>query len=449
MNPISSIANRLEIALDAPTHKGRAYLPGDLVKGAIILHNPEYAAGVEASISFTGISRVHFKEKGRLFSPAQTNEDDLVTWSQTNLARTKQHGRLTWAFSVPIPSNVHTSMSRSWSQIADDERFAKYPGHTLPPSFGAPSKGEYAQITQRETADRQINIVYMLKATLTKPHFTHSYSGPTACQLAVPLSPPPCPDSRVPAFHVNSSMHRISPYNLSTNVLDNNDAYSHDLFWKTMKPYIHLHLSMPGTIIAGQPLDINVSFDHSFVQFAAAKLPPVILQSFDVDVNLETCARVPSSSRRQPQAKWDERMLSCTLDATQVPVRERSRLLSESLSHKWDIHSLLPELKTKTLDIPTFKTWNIALSYTIHVRGEVQLDKEKMRFDVKKPLIVLPDHSRRDQLSSSDDAASEGGQARSEGNTPPLYSDHRASVLVMTSEEAQPPSYQATLNEVH
>ncbi|KAL8722871.1 MAG: hypothetical protein Q9225_000704 [Loekoesia sp. 1 TL-2023] len=449
MGESSFSASRLEISLESPPDNGYLYAPGELLKGAIILHKPLYAAGVEASISFTGTSRVRFKEKGRLFSPIQTHEDELVSWSQANLLCTKQHDRLIWPFCVPIPSNAHSSATRSSPQSSDDENFAKYLGYALPPSFGAPLRGECPQAAERETTDRHVAIIYGLKGTLTKPHHAHPYTGPTICQKEVSISSHPFLDSPVPAFHVDSSMHRISPYNLTSNVLDNNNVHSHNFFLETMKPYIHLHLSMPGTVIAGQALTINVSFDHSFVRSAAEKLPLVILHYFNVNVNSETRVRISGGSRRGPKAKWEEQIIQCSLDAARTPVEKRSCRLTESLSHRWDINALVPQLKTCTLDFPTFKAWNIALSYTLHVQGEVRLDNEKMRFDVKKPLIVLSDHSSKDALSTSGPSPSESSRIQCEAGAPPPYSEHRDTAIVIstTAEEATLPSYQTVLND--
>lgn len=96
MSGSSSSVNRLELSLEPPPHDGQSYVPGDLLKGAIILHSPLQAAGVEASINFAGTSIVRFKEKGRLFSPVHTHEDELASWSQANLPHTKLHDRLIW-----------------------------------------------------------------------------------------------------------------------------------------------------------------------------------------------------------------------------------------------------------------------------------------------------------------------------------------------------------------
>ncbi|KAI4176940.1 MAG: hypothetical protein LQ343_000797 [Gyalolechia ehrenbergii] len=450
MNDSSSTANRLRIFLDPPSHKGPSFVPSDLVKGEIVLHNPEQAAGIEASVSFSGISSLRFKEKGRLFFPAHTHEDHLVSLCQGDLTPTKKHDRLIWPFSFTIPSNVQPCVSRSPSQFLDDDKFAKYPGYTLPPTVSTSPKGELVRSADKESADRHITVVYHVEATLTKPHFSHPYPGPTKCQRDLPLSPYPFHDTRLPAFHVYSYLHRISPYNLTTDVLGHGNVYSHSLFWKTMKPYLHLHLSMPGNVFSSQALDVKLSFDHSFVHFAAVQLPPVVLRSFGVSVILETCARVSSGHRRHPQSNWEEKVLSCSLNETHIPVSNRSCILAESLSHKWDIHSLVPELRTSTLKIPTFKTWNIAMSYTLHVQGEVSLDNEKIRFDVKKPLIVLPDYSVEEVLPSSGASPYENTHVEGEASAPPPYSKHQDSAVapLTMAEEAGPPSYNATLNGI-
>ncbi|KAL8940805.1 MAG: hypothetical protein Q9216_002631 [Gyalolechia sp. 2 TL-2023] len=446
MNHSRSTANRLEISLDPPSHKGLSFVPGDLVKGEIVLHNPDQAAGIEASVSFSGTSSLRFKEKGRLFSPAHAHEDNLVSLCQGELTPTNQEGRFIWPFSFTIPSKVQPCVSRPPLQFPEDEKFAKYPGYTLPPSIGPSPRGDSIKSADKEAADRHIAVVYVVKATLTKPHFSHPYSGPAVCQREVQLSPHPLRDTGVPAFHVYSYMHRVSPHNLTTDVLGHDNVYSHNLFWKTMKPYVHLHLSVPGHIFSSQPLDINLSFDHSFVHFAAVQLPPVVLHSLSVSVISETCARVSSGQRRHPQSKWEEKVLSCSLKL--APVKDRSCVLAGSLSHKWDINSLVPALRTSTLNTPTFKTWNFAMSYTLHVQGGIRLDKENIRFDVKKPLVVLPDYSVEDALPPSGPTPYDNTHVEMEANAPPPYSKHRDSAVapLAMAEQAGPPSYNATLN---
>lgn len=448
-NDRSATANRLEISLDPPSHKGQSFIPGDLVKGEILLQNPDQATGLEASISFLGVSSLRFKEKGRrLFSPAHTHEDNLVNICQGDLAPAHQQDRLIWPFSFTIPSNVQPCVSRTPLQYLDDERFAKHPGYTLPPTVSTLPKRDRAKSIDRESADRQINVAYVVKATLNKPHFTHPYSGTMQCQKDVPLSPHPLHDTSIPTFHVYSYLHRVSPNNITTDVLGRDRTYSRDVFWKTMKPYVHLHLSMPGNVSSSHGLDINLSFDHSFVRSVAVHLPPIILQSFSVSVISETRARVSGNQRRHPQSKWEEEVLNCSLDETKVPIRDRSRILAESLSHKWDMNSLVPELRTSALGIPSFKTLNIAMSYTLHVRGEVKLDNEKIRFDVKKPLIVLPEYSTEDADPSDGPSPYDSTHVDNEPSAPPPYHKHRDSAIapLEVTERSGPPSYSASIS---
>ncbi|KAI4191176.1 MAG: hypothetical protein L6R41_000313 [Letrouitia leprolyta] len=447
-NSRSATANQLEISLNPPSHKGQSYIPGDLVKGEIVLHNPDKAAGIEASVSFLGTSNLRFKEKGRLFSPAHTHEDDLVNLCQGDLASANGQDRFVWPFSFTIPSNVQPCVSRTPSQYLDDDKFAKHPGYTLPPTVRTSPKRDLVKSADKVSAERHINVAYVVKATLTKPHFTHPYPGPTQCQKDVPVSPHPLHDTQVPAFHIYSYLHRVSPNNLTTDVLGRDRTYSRDVFWKTMKPYVHLHLSMPGNISSSQALDINLAFDHSFVRSVAVHLPPIILHSFNVSVISETCARISGGQRRHPQSKWEEKVLNCSLNEAKVPIKDRSRVLAESLSHKWDISSLVPELRTSTLGIPSFKTQNIAMSYTLHVRGEVKLDNEKIRFDVKKPLIVLPEYSAEDVEPSSGSPPYESTNRDDESNVPPPYHKHRDSAVapLEIAERSGPPSYSASLD---
>ena len=441
-----SDSSRLDISLEPSLHQGQSYFPGDHVRGHVALHYPDHVPGIEATINFAGSSTVPIQENGRLFSPVQIHESNHVSLSKSNLPRTKYDDRIIWPFSFQIPNNVHPSMSASLSRYSNDDSFAKHPGYTLPPTFRAPRKRTHSQSAQKKYEDRHVTIRYALIATITKSGQSKEIM---TCTKDIQISPHPFIDSRVPTFHIDSSLHRISPSNLTTSVLDNDNVYNQYLFWKAMTPSIHLHLSMPGTVVAGQPLAINVSFDHSFVRCATEKLPPVILQSLEVHVDALTYARLPNISHRVSQRQWQERLLSCSLDAARVPIEERSCVLAESLSHNWNINSLVPELDNSTLDMPTFKTWNIALSYTLHVRGEVRLDDDKMQFNFKRPLVVLPASSAKESLPSNGSTPHQSMHFSREASAPPPYSKYQDSAMGFSSSatEAVLPSYQAVLNE--
>ncbi|KAL8736506.1 MAG: hypothetical protein Q9166_000298 [cf. Caloplaca sp. 2 TL-2023] len=446
-------ANRLEISVDTPPLGRQRYIPGDVVEGEIALWNPYRAAGLEASISFVGVSKVRFREKGRLFAPVHTHEDEIVNWRQPNLARTKQPNPMLWRFRVPIPSSVTSVAS---SRFTEDETFANSSGYPLPPSFHVPHQGEDPRYVERDAADKNVTVVYILIANLTKPYFTHSYSGPTVCQMHLSLSSLRSLQSQAPALQIISSSHHISPYKLFGNIPDMPEynrfgvAENHILFWNSMKPSIDVDVSIPKYAIAGRPLDVHIRFRHNLVGFEAEKLAPLILHTLNMKVTSTTQARVPGVLRHNLQAKWEQRLLCCSLDITQVPDLQRSCLLSDFRCHRWDVTSLIPKLNEFTLSIPSFKTSNLAYALTLNVWGELRICDETIRFNVKEPVIVLPRYNRAD-IPPSNTALVLSHTERSveaENDAPPPYREHPngASELPDRTDGAELPSYAKALD---
>ncbi|KAI4174117.1 MAG: hypothetical protein LQ346_008289 [Caloplaca aetnensis] len=452
--------NRLSICLDNPSHGRQSYVPGDVLEGEIVLHNPYHAAGLEASITFSGVSKVRFKEKGRLFSPVQTHEDEFVSSAHTHLSLRKRPGAVFGSFRIPIPCYT----SRIPTKLIEDESFAKFPGYSLPPSFG-----EQGQTYGSEDSERSIDglpgrVVYSLVATLQKPFFTHSYLGPTLCQMRLPLSSLCTPEDQGPASRtISFHHHNIDPRHLYGAPIDDpkgdgagmaakdNDDHAHIHCLKSMSPSIHVQTLTSTTLTAGQPLCIFLSFDHNIEDFVTGKLPPLVLRTFNVEITSETRARVPSALRREPQARWAERCASCSLDVEPIPLSQRFCNLTEGRGYEWDITSLAPRFKTVTVHTPTFKTSNIALSYTLHVRCELGLGDEKIEFDARRPLIVWPRYRRELAPWANNQMGPlhiEGHQVN-EGDVPPPYSEHQGASrsIAKPGDPVQLPNYQTVLDE--
>ncbi|KAL8677765.1 MAG: hypothetical protein Q9224_007162, partial [Gallowayella concinna] len=382
-----------------------------------------------ASISFTGVSKVRFKEKGRLFSPVQTHEDEFLNWREANLARTKQSNPMLWRFRVPVPS---TSSSKVSSRFTRDEDFANSPGYVLPPSFHVPHKDEDAEHVGRGVESEDGTVSYTLVATLTKPFFTHSYSGPTFCQMRLPISSLRSLESQNPAFHLISSCHEISPFSNAAEVPEPNRALvtektddSHTLFGKELKPSININVSIPKYAIAGRRLDIDIRFCPNVEDFVAEKLAPLTLHAVNVDIISQNQIRVPGGMRRGAPAKWEQTILSCGIHGMDVPILQRSCTPSDFRSHRWDVTSLIPKLNQFTFDTPSFKTSNLAHSYTLKVWGELKIDNDTLGFNIKEPVIVLPCYSREDVPSSNPPLVLSrlGAGVEAENDAPPPYSE--------------------------
>ena len=444
-------ANYLEISLNSPPHLRPCYVPGDTISGEIIIHGPEQIHGIHASITLKCVARVHFKESGRIFSPDHTHEIVLLHWQKRILARKKHPGHIAWAFSFSMPSNVQLACSSRWSSSAGDSSFASNRGHLLPPSLSKYLDEGLIPNLAEEPLDGVVSIVYTLKATLTKPYFSHPYSGPTNREREIIFSPlrqeePQCNPQ------VTSSTHSLSPYNLTSNVRDHDSAHAQRLYWTTMKPTVTLHISIPTVVASGQVLGIKLSFEHNISQVLIKKLPPLILNTISIYVSAETYARVPGGLRRDPQTGWEHAYsIGHLKDSDEA---DRAIMLTDANTKRWDVNSLLKELNERSIDIPTFKTYNIARSWTLEVQGELKLADQKMPFDVKKPLVVLPRYNREEvlrEIRSNEIATASlsSNNIEREDGAPPPYSLHEGNApsSSTTAEGIGLPSYHTALNE--
>ncbi|KAL8646735.1 MAG: hypothetical protein Q9210_005961 [Variospora velana] len=422
--PILVGHNRLQLSLDSPPDDRQVYLPGDWIQGDISLQKPYHASGIEVSISFTGLSRVRFKEKGRLFAPVHSHEDEFLGWWKTNLACTKQHDALVWKFRFPIPSEEQATRS------SHEGSFSKRAADALTPTL--------YNLTDTEGDDKYAAVTYTLKATLSKPQVSHSYAGPTVCQIQLPFSPVCLETFRDSPPHVVSSSHPIPPYNLATTVFGrgkNRRRSLTNVFWTSMGPRLDTTVWTPKIAVAAQPLDIKLSFDHNFMHFAARQLPPVILETLSIELVSETRARIPNGSPRDPQAKWTEITFCCNLDAACIPVEQRSGRLTRSKEHRWDARLLVPELNTGIPVTPSFVTPSLSHSHTLRVRGQMDIDTEKIRFEVEKPLILLSQYSREAGLAFSSKSAtlSESDYVEDETSAPPPYTEASSGATTLPS----------------
>lgn len=470
-------ASRLEINLDTPSQGRRLYVPGEVLEGEIVLYNPYHAAGLEASVTFSGVSKVRFKEKGRLFSPVHTHEDEFLSVSRTNLARAMRQDAVFWKFRIPIPSY----MSKSSARFADNESFAKVPGSSLPPSFDALGQGNGFRQLERSNVDPHGKVIYTLAATLTKPFFTHSYVGPTICQMQLPLSSLRSLKTGTPALQtISFHYHDIAldklydfPGELGdvrrALARDNRVARNCSKYFIT--PSITIKTSISIAFMTEQPLEVALYFHQAIPKYAREKLSPPVLHALNVEIFSQIQARAPSALRCEPRAEGGKRRASYSLDGARLPTSQSSyQLPGEKYSgfqwnsgdqvdsgcqwdsgYQWDIGALVQNSSTTSIDTPTFKTSNLSLSYTIHVRAEFSVCDRKISFDVRKPLLVEPRFSRGDVLPSKKRIGTSHaeGEKENEGDAPPPYSEHQGTTPApaLPGEQIQLPSYQTTLDE--
>ncbi|KAL8919482.1 MAG: hypothetical protein Q9208_006767 [Pyrenodesmia sp. 3 TL-2023] len=480
-------ASRLEINLQPPPQERQSYLPGDVLEGEIVLYNPYHPAGFEASVTFSGASKVRFGERGRLFYPAHTYEGEFVSVNRTHLARTTRRDAVLWKFRVPIP----TSMLESSASFADDESFANFPGSSLPPSFDAQGQGNGFRQLEKRNVGPHGKIVYTLVATLAKPFGTQRRVGLRTCQMQLPLSSLRSLGAEAPALQtISFHYHDLMLDNLDdwaiTGVLQNvhcglarSPKGVHCCKWST--PSITIKTSIPSTFMAEQPLEIALYFRRATVKYAREKLSPLVLHALNVEITSHIQARAPSALRsalrRGPQAKGKTRSAFYSMDAARLPTSQRFyQLVHEEgieylsargnplktrfephigyhrdMEYQWDIGALVPNPNTTSLHTPTIKTSNLSLSYTVHLRAEFSLCGEKIPFDITRPLDVAPRFSKEDVLPPKNriGISRAEGEKENEGDAPPAYSEHQSTSRSPTlpGEPTRLPSYQIALDE--
>ena len=446
-------ANYLEISLLSPPSSRPCYVPGDIIRGEISLHGPEQIDGLQASITLKSVSKVRLKEKGRLFSPGHSHELILLKWDKNSLARTEYPNRISWPFSFSMPSSVQSAWASHSSSSAEGDCFTSDPDHSLPPSFDGVAEEDLTQNMVEACSDKHAAIVYTLSATLSQPHHTHSYSGPTRCQRDFRFS-----HFRQHEVHAKiqatSLTYQISPDSLTSGVHDHNGAQAQCLYWREMQPIITLHTSIPPVVMSGQVLSVKLSFEHNVSRVLVGKLPPVVLRTIKVSVISETFARVPGGLRRDPHARWEHASLFGYLELCDIPTGECSISFIDSETLLWDLNTMIPELNTHTVDVPTFKTFNIARSYTLQIQGELSIADQKLHFEVRKPLLVLSPYSEEKTLAESLPSSSlaksiESSDLEPGDGAPPPYAMHEGSFSTGSAagKSAGLPSYHRALNE--
>lgn len=406
--------NRLEMSIKSPSRGRQSFVPGDAVEGEINLHRPFHATGVEASISFVGSSSVRFKEKGRLFAHVLVHEDKFALSHENDLACMRHPNHFVWAFRILIPENVRTVST------SENGRFINAPGGALPPSLLSHKKVENTGFAIVDDPDYQAKVMYTLEATLKKPVFTHSYAGPTFCRMEISLSP----------LRQHASTHPSRSELVSTHPLSH-DIWSASLrrpiaslpsFWSHTNPFLDIRVSAPASVIAGQDLDIRIRLYHNIVQLAAEEPLLVILPSLAIRVQSQTYVRATRLGR-EFQGKWEDPSLYCCLSVDRVPVALRSIMLAQFETQYWDVSSLIPDVRIKSVDdVPTFKASNISRTYVLNIQGELRLATEIMRFDLTNSLIVLPECCQDGELPGYSRTGDDIPLA--EDDAPPPYSEH-------------------------
>ena len=436
--------NSLQIALEPPPDGSNEYVPGDVIKGEIILKNPYHASGIEASVTLTGVARVRFKEKGRFLASESTHECLLINQVQPDLLRTKHSAGLAWPFTFIMPDSVLATMPRRASlTFSESAPFATQPGHPLPPNLSEALNERFVRIKDAETPDKNITIAYFVTGTLRKPHLTHSYTGQTTCHKAFHFAPLRSSEAQENENHTVSTRSQNKP-----------PGYLPGDSSSIKMNSVNVHVSLPRVAIIGHPLKIEVRFDIESVQEAVQDYSFMALERVEVGIFAETRARVPGLVGRDVQAFWISEVFSRQSVGDHMGPQERSILLTESATRCWNLLPVMPELNALAFEAPSFETYNISRSYMLEVRGHLALGQHDTPFDVTSKLIVLPRYTRREvtRVTSSTLPLNHSSRARDneqKDGAPPSYFPNKADLRASSDapEADGLPSYDSAMDK--
>ncbi len=368
--PPSNMANEFHIRLNPRASGLPFYTCGDTVRGSVVYTHDRNARGVKTTIKFTGVAKSKIGPRGNIHQPSYGVESNLFQFEKS--VRKQGYGNnqtYTWPFEFTFPGGVQSTSEKH--RYSTNENFPRDPGHVLPPSWhggSRPEEGEHNSIS------------YIIEATIA----SGISKSPTAKHvITIPFSPVRGMDDYHPILTpVENPLSRTTPL-LDPNFRGHEHTIAgHSIALHQPTSHFDIRLELPEKTCAGSkiPMLIGVAHDHS--RTTAQVVPPVYLKR--ILISLETCTRVrvPAGFMglgQEPQECWSE-----------TTILGDGGLLHLPLCDSTDVHEFVKELAINEDLTPTFKTYNIARSYVLHIKVEVECAQKLFELDMVRKLCLLP-----------------------------------------------------------
>ena len=409
----SAGSNELEVVLARRASQRVFYTTGDRVQGDIILHNPNTAFGVQATARFTGSARTKIGARINIHQPTHTSETTLFAFTQNLGTGAKTADATMWSFDFGFPSGTQPTNTRR-GRYSADQNFNRNPGHALPPSFrGGPRVDE-----------KDNTIRYTVEAIVSKPYLTHPFPGTLKYDKAIPFRPVRETETCCPAISPSTNTLIISSSYVPVLAISHGD-YARWALSRAFEPQnlpIQISTYVPKVLCAGAKLPVSIGLDHDLPQPVAEMLSCVYLRSVVISLENQTRVRAPLQFLglgQEPQESWSEKTKIADSGPINIPLAE-----------KWDLDELIKDLSISETLLPTFKTFNIARLYVLHITIELECVQQHHKIEVERPLTVLPAICRTEDRSTLISLPRARRRGMTADEPPPPYEEHEGAAGV-------------------
>lgn len=408
----SGTLNELDISLCRRPRDRPFYICGDEIKGDIILRNPNTAFGVEAAVKFVGVARTKIGSRINIHQPQHSSETTLFQYIRDLGTGSKTAEGTVWPFEFHFPSGTQSG-STIKNRYSGDQNFHRNPGHSLPPSFrGGPRPTEMENGVVR----------YTVEAIVTKPYSTHPFPGTLRYGKPIPFCPVRDTENHQPILSPIAKTLTVSCSLSQLYTSESDTALNPSVQTRDLSFTINTHT--PNSTCAGSKLPIKIGVAHDLTQHSLPAIPPVYLRSVHIDLESITKIRTPAlylGLGQEPQECWTEKSKIAESGPINIP-----------LSESWDVQELIKNMNVSDIVTPTFKTFNIARTYTLQVAVEVQCLERKINFNVERQLIILPAAWKTQNRSAAWRTAIPRARRRNSTleEPPPPYEEHEGAAAV-------------------
>ena len=426
----SGTDNELDITVQRAASNHEFYTQGDRVRGDVVLRNPSAAYGVEASIKFTGVAGTRIGLRGNATLPLYSVETILFQFTQhLSVGRKSQEGtEQVWSFEFKFPSGTQSTPQKQ--RYSGDSSFQRNPGHALPPSFRGgprPIDSDHAVIT------------YTLEATATRPYSTHPFPSANVksekslafCSVREiedyrPISSPFVKNLSLTGHYLGNAEE--SRHGKSLGGRSELDIKGQPISLRTPYLYFDIRTETPEIACAGArlPMCIGLKFDNA--RSNVKTLPIAYLRHIIISLQSHTRIRTPApylGLGQEPQENWSETLPLADSGSVNMPLSER-----------WSVNDLIKNLRIEETVVPTFKTYNVARTYTLHVEIKAEIAQNPLSCKMERQLAILPAVSKVPVRNTMLSAAA---IARiSSGEEPlPAYEQHEGEAAVASGMERE------------
>lgn len=385
--------------------------------------NPELFGPLELSVKFHGRCKSKvWKQSGQtthiyrgrtpLFSKVVKIYDDSY--------KTKPNEPHHFPFELYFPE-VSSNTGIFWDE---DPRFAHKPGDPLPPSFSNAYRGfanHYESFVEYRVG---VNVnMPRLQLIIAKPE---KYDEPLV-KYDRPRLPAPIRESLRPIRGREEVQNEflLPEADRPSGFRQKSKAFFSTNFYPTYG--FHWTITGPHHLYLGQPLAFEVNI-KPIESSTAVLIPEVKLQHFGVEIKAVTQVRAERQLFSSPEAHSDE-----------IKISMRGMLDDAGPFSKANDWTKIVNTRELRDVCSSFKTYNIAQTYKMRIRGAFTLAEKVKEFDIERAVAIHP------ALANTSSGGGQGSSSAAAGSSSrPLGME---SVEVALPEYDRPPEYEEAVDE--